>query len=406
MPRSRRVKTATTLFVLFAVLCTPVVPAANAGLLNNLFGGSGSNPAPSSTPTSAPTSEPAPYPPSGPVTPSNFRIGWYDYLFQPAHPAMIAAGGMSMITAYNDKDVQPEPYLAAAQDAGMPVKLEVPEELVKAVDVEGVKAFVARYKDHPAVEGWHLADEPSVNYTLGPLSAANAIKLHDAIKSVDPVQPISMTFASGEDARPYLPSFDVLQHDHYPAKAWGREFAGMADWKRFTYWMSYVARENNKPFYPILQAFGGTNLKPVMGYRAPTSREMRYMVYGSLTALSKSVYFWSFYRRDPNWVSSTLQPIVDHLRTMQPALNGGAVSGVVSSTNPAIHATAYKDPSTGRWYVVTVNHSSGSSPGYLKFSGELAGKDVAYRPGTATPITNNQLSHTLALYEARIYTIG
>jgi hypothetical protein len=408
MPRSRRVRIVATLFVLFAVLAAPMTSDARAagglsGALAGLFGDSSS---PESGDGVEATSEPVTVASSGPVSSENFRLGWYDALWNVESPPQIAAGGMSMITAYHGESAQPRTYLDAALAAGTTVMAEIPDYLVRDVNVEGVKAYVAGLKDHAALEGWHLADEPSLNHTVGPLSPENAITLYNAIKSVDPVHPISVTFASGEDARPYVPATDILQHDDYPFKAFSREFTNLDRWKRYTFWQSYVARTNGRPFIPILQAFGGSNIRPVMGYRAPTAREMRYMVYASLAAQSDSMYFWTFYRRDPTWVKNTLAPLVNQLRAMQPALTAGVRPDVVSSTNPNITATAYKDPGTGRWHIVAVNHTNATANGALDFSGELSGRDTAYRaPGAATPIVGDRLWHSLGAYEARVYTI-
>ena len=370
MRRPSRAKLAATIFVLAAILGAPAASNADAN-----------------------------------VAPGGFRLGWYDALSNLQNPAQIAAGGMSMITAYYGEGAQPGKYLNAAQASGTSVMAEIPDYLVKQMDVETIKGYVALFKDYPALEGWHLADEPSVNTTLGPLSPQNAITLYNAIKSVDPVHPVSITFASGEDARPYLPALDVLQHDDYPFKAFSKEFTNLDRWKKFTYAMSYVAMQNGKPFIPILQAFGGSNVQPVLGYRAPTAKEMRYMVYSSLAALSNSMYFWTFYRRDPNWVSSTLTPLVGQIQTLKPALTAGYRSGVVSSSNATIQSIAFQDPTTLRWYVLAINHTAGAAAGSLTFSNELAGKQSADHGGTPIAITNNKISHTLTPYEARVYTI-
>jgi hypothetical protein len=404
MPRSRRVKTIATIFVLFSVLSAPMVSSAStsgslSGALSGLLPGQDEGSGEPADQTLTTTS------PSGSASSDDFRIGWYDALAAVEHPPLIAADGMSMITAYHGEGAQPLKYLDAAQASGTTVMAEIPDPLVRAVDIESVKNYVQFHKDHPALEGWHLADEPSVNRNEGPLTAPNAIKLYDAIKAVDPVHPVSITFASGEDPRPYVPAMDVLQHDDYPAKAFNREFTNLDRWTRFTSWMGYVARQNNKPFVPILQAFGGSNLRPVMGYRAPTAREMRYMVYASLAYQADSVYFWAFYRRDPSWVNSVLAPLVDQLHVLQPALEAGAQPGTVSSSNANVTTRAFQDPSTSRWYVLIVNHAAGASSGSATFSGPLAGNDVAYRDGQATPITNDQLGYSLSQYEARVYTI-
>ena len=342
----------------------------------------------------------------GAMPSDQFRLGWFDALSNVSDPAGIAADGMSMITAYHGTGAQPGNYLNAAHAAGTTVMAEIPRNLVKNMDIGRIKSYVTMFKGYPALEGWYLADEPTLNAALGPLTPQNAIKIYNAIKSVDPVHRVSMTFASGEDPKPYLPALDVLQHDHYPAKAGTSEFADLANWKRFTFQMSYVAMTNGKPFVPVLQAFGGSNAQPVLGYRAPTAGEMRYMVFSSIAALSDSLYFWNYYRRDPAWVSSTLAPLVTQLRTMQPALTAGARSGVVSSSNASITATAVQDPTSQRWYVVTVNHSGGTQAGTLTFSGQLAGNTVAYwGSGTPTPIVADNLAHVLNAYEARVYVI-
>jgi hypothetical protein len=334
-----------------------------------------------------------------------FRLGWYDSLSNLNNPAGIAADGMTMISAYYGYGSQPAKYLAAAHAAGTTVTAEIPRTLVKSMDIGRIKAYVNLYKDKPALEGWSLADEPTVNKELGPLTPANAITIYKAIKSVDPVHRVSITFASGEDPKPFLPALDVLQHDDYPAKAGTAEFTNLDRWKNFTFSMGYTALTNNKRFIPVLQAFGGTNQAPVLGYRAPTANEMRYMAFSSIAALADSMFFWNYYRRDPSWVSATLAPITAELRSMQPALTAGARWGVVSSSTSSITATALQNPSTGRWYVVAVNHTPGTVSGTLTFSRELAGKTLAYSGSTPTPIVADRLAHALGGYEARIYTI-
>jgi hypothetical protein len=341
------------------------------------------------------------------VPSTQFRLGWFDALSNLNNPAGIAADGMSMITAYYGNSAQPGKYLNAAAAAGVTVFAELPRNLVKAMDIERIKAYVTLFKDKPALEGWYLADEPTLNAEIGPLTPQNATTIYNAIKSVDPVHPVSITFASGEDPTPFLPALDILQHDHYPFKAGTPEFGNLDTWKRFTFEMSTVAFFNNKPFFPVLQAFGGTDSAPVLGYRAPISNEMRYMVFSSIAALADSLYFWNYYRRDPNWVSTTLAPIVAELRPMLPALTAGFRSGVVSSSNPAISATAFQDPASGRWYVVAVNHSADpAAAGSLTFSGALSGKTMAfYGQGTPAPIVLDNLAHVLGPYEARVYWI-
>ena len=82
--------------------------------------------------------------------------------------------------------------------------------------------FIERYMDAPALSGWYLADEPSTNPTLGPLSAATAERLYRAVKAEDPAHPVAIAFGTSDDIERVRNAYDIAMWDEYPAGRTGR----------------------------------------------------------------------------------------------------------------------------------------------------------------------------------------
>lgn len=339
--------------------------------------------------------------------PKDFPIGWYDVLSRPGNVSTFAGQRMTAALPYDASGANPAQYLDAASASGIQVMLEIPRPIVRFVDVINLRKFVATYKAHPALLGWFLADEPSINRSLGPLAPTSAIALYDALKREDPVHPVSIVFSSGEDPTPYLPALDILMHDDYPA------FAGKAEFQTLPYWLSQTGRmsrlaKNEHAFYSVIQGFGGTNEQPVFNRRLPTAAEERYMVYTALQAGADGLLFWTYYRSDPSWSQNVLLPIVAELEPMRPALAAGQVSGAVSSVRSDTLAVAFRDPASGRHYVVAVHHAAGAVEAPLNFAGPLAGKTTATLLGptpTDVPISGGRLEQVLGSYEVKVYAL-
>jgi hypothetical protein len=340
--------------------------------------------------------------------PTDFPLGWYDGMSNIGNLSEIKKDGMTSAVAYFGSGSRPALYLDAARSAGLKVFLEIPRSLVKNVDVEGVKSYVSSYKAHSALYGWYLADEPSLTQSLGPLSGENARHLYQAVKAVDPNHPVSIAFSSREDPTPYLGAMDILMHDDYPFYAPAEEFKNLGKWSYMTSRMGATAKRNNLGFFPVLQAFGGTNEQPVIGYRAPTAKEQRYMVYTALQTGGNGLYFWVYYRSNPQWVDEVLMPLVNEVTTMKPALAAGERPGLASSSRTDVGAVVFRDPTSGSYYLISIHHGAGTVDGTLTLSGELSGRTSATQIGgtnAVVPIVGDKLVQTLGSYEVKLYRI-
>jgi hypothetical protein len=343
---------------------------------------------------------------AGPTT--DFPLGWYDGISNVGNLPEIVREGMTTTMPYvGTTSWGVARYLDSAKASGVKVLLEIPRPLVKKMDVPGVRAFVSAFKSHSALRAWYLADEPSLSQSLGPLSPSNAKVLYQAIKAEDAGHPVAIAFSSREDPRPYLPATDVVMHDHYPFYAPSAEFKGLDRWTFKTFWTGAQAKQNGKPFYPVIQAFGGTNEEPELGLRAPTAAEERYMIYSALQAGANGLFFWTFYRSDPQWVNSVLLPLIAELQPMKPALASGEVTGLVTSSRSDVRATVFRDPATGRWYLIATHNAAGAVEAPLTLAGALAGKTKATLVGTSSdvPITNGRLNQVLDPYGVKAYRI-
>jgi hypothetical protein len=337
----------------------------------------------------------------------DFLVAWYDTVTNPQNLAAIAGDGMTTVIAYHSPGASVRGYLDAASSAGVKVMVEIPRALVKKVDVKNVKAFVALFETHPALRAWYLADEPSLTKELGPLSASNATKLYNAIKQEDPTHQVAIVFSTREDPKPYLSALDILLHDHYPFSAPSSEFYGLGTWLYQTNRMAVIAK-SEQGFFPVLQAMGGTNEEPELGLRAPTAREERYMAYAAVWCGADGLFFWTYYRADPQWVDSALAPLVAEMAPLRPALAAGNVSGLVTTSRTDVTANVFRDPVSGSHYVVAIHHGDGTVDAPLTFEGSLSTATsatlLADPPATVT-ISDGRLAQSLDSWDVKVYRI-
>ena len=161
--------------------------------------------------------------------------------------------------------------LAAASGVHVHFALNAFQALEPTRAVMGnLTAIVTRYKAHPALLGWYLADEPDG----GKLDPALLVPKYNLIKKLDPHHPVSMVFNLGgspvapvpSDPRPYLSALDVAMVDPYPVPNFDAGSVANA---------LAVAASLGKPFMLVPQAFGGGEA----WQRTPTGIEERLMTY-------------------------------------------------------------------------------------------------------------------------------
>jgi hypothetical protein len=339
---------------------------------------------------------------------ASFPLGWYDSLEARGGVFDIAKQGMNVVLPYHTEAGDEHAYLDAAQVAGLKVVLEIDRKLVKAESSADVRQYVSRYKSHPALYGWYLADEPSINSDLGPASPEVAGELYRVIKDEDPKSPVAVAFAKTEQAEDFRQAMDVMLFDDYPCREGKPEFDGFEDWWGRLQDQAAVGAEEGG-FIPVLQAFGeNAQGEPQFGRRLPTPAEQRYMVFSSVQAGATGLLFWTRYRASREWIDRVLQPIVSEFREFVPAFGAGMIRDRAAADGEGIEVSLHRDPLMQRYVLVVVHHGDGRVPARIAIDRTL-GLQQALTSGDVEEkhdVTDGVLEHTFGPYEAKVYELS
>lgn len=287
-----------------------------------------------------------------------FPLGWYDSVDNLNVPSEVATEGIDMIVPYTGESnlTKVKAYLDRAAAAGIKVMVEIPRLEVRRdhrwVIVELVKAL----KNHPAVYGWYLFDEPEFMQ----ISPALLKRVYNAIKTEDPNHTVAIAFGRLERVEPYLQALDTLVYFRYPCHYNSPEFCGFEDgsFKSLAARAAAIARKRGN-FWMALQGYGeGKDGKPTkFNRRLPTLKEERYMIYSAVLAPANGLLFWTHYRSQQQWIDGVLTPLVRELREYLPAITNRdtVVPKVVSDAS--IETRLFRYPQTGDLLLVAINNS-------------------------------------------------
>ena len=159
---------------------------------------------------------------------------------------------------------------------------------------------VRRFKDHPAIMAWYLADEIREPYSY------LLTERNNAIHALDADHPTWIVIYEADHVRAFVRGYDVIGMDPYPIgnRTFGREKIGIAaGWAKLAQKGMYGCR----PMWHVPQAFDWGYYRPAetndAAVRLPTLAEMRSMTWQAVAAGANGLVFYSFHdllKRD-NW---------------------------------------------------------------------------------------------------------
>jgi len=177
-----------------------------------------------------------------------------------------------------------------------------PEELTIAPiaekELDLIRQRVRALKDHPALLGWYLADEPEYQRVL----PESVQQLRALISGEDPWHPTLVVNNAFGGIRQFAQGGDIIAPDPYPffkrggiTPAMGKVGAHLAE--------AAAAARPGQAVWGVLQAhdtrdFGGK------GERAPTFVESRNMVWQAVSAGARGVVWWDWGWVYPNTIDS------------------------------------------------------------------------------------------------------
>ena len=187
-------------------------------------------------------------------------------------------------------------YLDGLQKIGMYGCVGVPVPFVNKRTTEGLREAIAKVKNHPALMGYYLIDEPAP--TKEGQTPKDLQAYYDIVADEDPYHPAMTTFYNPEFADDYENCLDIFLFDPYPVKT---------NRLPLTMVSQFVlrAREllgDRKPVHLVPQAFGWEiieGLNPPYPYTTPTPQEARCMSYlGLATGANGLIYYcWHVYTK-------------------------------------------------------------------------------------------------------------
>ena len=145
-----------------------------------------------------------------------------------------------------------------------------------------LEEYVTLLKDHPALLGYYIADEPDGQGT----NPAWVSDTYAILKALDPYHPVTLVLNCMENPtssiEDFINSAEVIMSDPYPLGLRNRVGCDTCEGnvldvaKRASKYLSDIA--GRKPFWMIPQAFGGEQHWD----RQPNARELRVMTYLSV----------------------------------------------------------------------------------------------------------------------------
>ncbi len=200
-----------------------------------------------------------------------------------------------------------------------------------------LRAEIEEVRDHPALLGYYLADEPG----LSGVSEALLDRAYREIKATDPYHPVMLVHLDPKQAPGYMNCLDIVMVDPYPFG--GRKVTMVADWIAGL----QACFGDTKPIWIASQAFGGVYYWP----REPSRQEQRVMTYLAFIHGATGIqYFINRPRPTHGYVSPNSPRLWNECRALSleaaelaPALLSAESPPALRCAPKAIHASAWKD---------------------------------------------------------------
>ena len=174
-------------------------------------------------------------------------------------------------------------------------------------EADAIRRRIRGIKDHPALLGWYLCDEPD----LSPALPARLKEIHDICREEDPWHPTVILNNTGEGFRKYAESGDVVMPDIYPNFIRG----GNSGVPLITVYdtLRACADSGDRILWCTPQGFDyGVYGRP--GQRIPTPAELRNMHYQTLLG-GATGFIWYIYEQNypyPELFSALSSVLAEH----------------------------------------------------------------------------------------------
>ena len=302
---------------------------------------------------------------------------------------VIAAAGFNVIEAsqlMGWSDVGR--FLATCQKLGLRVSAEI------WVEQAAAQAFIEKWKSHPTIWAWDVADDSHRRFTV-----AQVRDMNNKVKTWDPKHLTAQTVYDPSVMGPFMELTDMVWPYRYPVynKAEGSDLGAVS-------WIMNASRAYETPLVGIPQAYlWGDNAND----RFPSSAEYRNMIWQYLIGGARGLLPYSF-------TDSGLLP------TVAPGLWAAmiAVNTELKSFTPYFRLGTYWGPNTADenvktafWQMETAclvameNHRTFAGSVSVAIPAGCSGTRLVGADGQTITLNNRNLTGMLAPLQVRVFTL-
>ena len=274
------------------------------------------------------------------------------------------------------------------------------DEIAEILDV------VNKYKDHPALFGWYMCDEPR-----GAEWRSEIIRLSGIIAQADPYHPTIPLDNGARGVVGLADAGEILWIDPYPGFGVGKgphvpmnkvAIAISDIWKG-------LGPETDKLLWVAPQAFsyGGDDPERSKVERAPTYLEERTMTYMALVHGADGIvyYAWAYAQKFPELRVGLLEGLSREMQILMPVLLEGEDVGGETMCEPEdgiIHTRAISYD--GHIYVIACNMTEKPCKGYVRAKGIRGIMNVLSEDRTVEVSGDGAIDDQFDAYATHIYT--
>lgn len=280
-----------------------------------------------------------------------FPIGLMDVKVK--HLKKLKGGPFNIVHNYDFEEefdsVRISEYLEEAMDCSLKVLLGLERNAIENMDAVAIRKNVTIFKDHPALGGWYLSDEPD----LRGISPAESKHICNIIRQSDPYHPVLLTIALPDSYEVYANIADLTMIDPYPIPFRPPNVVA----ENVALAKGYAA---NARVGAILQAFNPNRFNPsLISSRAPTLEELRYMAYAAIINGACAVFFFSYHQMTEEFFHTVCRPVAEELSHYSEIFSDPRIGDVVLDSHVA--TVEYTTVMTDNTYFLLASNPNSNS---------------------------------------------
>lgn len=264
---------------------------------------------------------------------------------------------------------------------------------------EQIRAFVKKWKDHPALLAWYLADEPELHST----QPRRLEELNKICREEDPYHPTIILNNTTGGIDTYSEYCDILMPNPFPGFYQGGGPRRNIDYAYTLVRHAADALGGNRGVWSTPQAFSWADLRTERSNeRPPDFTEMRNMCYQAIIAGGKGFIPYSYQhgRRHPS-IRLSLAYLAKELDLVKPAALAPESPIEFTATDDSVRYSLRSADGVDTLFVVNV------SPAHKEFTATVPQKGKWYVVSEKREVTTDgdgKLSESIPPFGVRIYT--